>query len=498
MKPFKHQLLSLKHNDTTPIVFDTSDPGTGKTAVRVWAYKARHDLYKHKVLVLCPNTIKENVWESAFKKLTPHLKVLVATSKVRKKTGPKNYDVYITNHDATTWLSRQPSSFWEGFDEVIIDESTAYKHHTSLRSKSAYRIMKHFTYKACLTGTPNSRSITDVWHQVKLLDNGKRLGTQFFAFRNSVCVPQQLSPFNQNAVKWVDMEGAEQTVFDLLSDITIRHRREDCVDIPEMQEYTREYVLSAKQKKAYDKMEEEQYVEMQKGNSVTAINAASVATKLQQIASGAVYDDNGGYQLVDTERYKLVMDLAKERKHPLVFFLWKHQCNELVNEAEKRGMTFAVLDGSASSEERNELMEQYQKGAYDVVFAHPQTAGHGLTFTKGTSIIWCSPTYNLEWYAQGSIRQQRIGQTEKTENIIIIAKGTIDEKVNDIMQNKSKRMTNLLDLFAVSTDDRKDMYAKDTEKSAGASSVARETVTGEDRIPLKEDASVRESDLLFS
>lgn len=463
LKPKKHQQLSLKHNAGTPIVYDCSEPGTGKTAVRIWAFEKRHKQLKHKALVLCPRTIMRSVWQSDFFKFAPNIRVLVADANTRKNIDPADCDVYVTNHDAVKWLAKQPKSFWNQFDELIVDESTAYKNPASQRSKALAKIAKNFTYRSCMSGTPNSRSITDVWHQVYVLDEGKTLGKSFYAFRNSVCIPKQVGA-SANAIQWEDKDGAEEAVFGLLSNIIIRHRLDDCEDIPAMHTWNMGYELTSKQLKAYRQLEEIQIAAMG-DKTITAVNAAAVATKLQQVASGAVYTDTGDYTVIDTGRYELILDLVQERKHPLVFFLWKHQRDALVKEAETRGLSYAVIDGGTSDAHRQEYVTAYQNGEYDVLFSHPKSAGHGLTLTKGTSIIWASPTYDLEWFAQGSIRQRRMGQKEKTENLIIVAKDTIDERVLEIMEGKNKRMQNLLQLFNVHT---KETHVKTPRSAASA------------------------------
>jgi SNF2 family DNA or RNA helicase len=236
-------------------------------------------------------------------------------------------------------------------------------------------------------------------------------------------------------------------VFSLIADITVRHEFDKCVDIPKTSLQTMAYDLSTKQAKAYNQMEATQ-VAILKKEVVTAINAAAVTTKLLQIASGAVYESPDKYHVVDDGRYEMIMDLVAERQHPIVFFLWRHQRDELVKLADKRGLKFAVIDGEATQAERDEIMAAYQGGLYDVVFCHPMSAAHGLTFTRGNSIIWASPTYNLEWFVQGNRRQARIGQKQKTEVITIVAPNTIETKVYERCQAKNARMTTLLDLFA--------------------------------------------------
>jgi len=465
VKPFKHQSKSLKHAEKTPVVFDCSDPGTGKTAVAAWAAERRIKAKQsRKILVLAPKSLLRSVWFNDFKKFCPSLKVAVSTAGKHETVFAEKADVYITNIDAVKWLAKKPKKFFAEFDELIVDESSAYKHGTSQRSKAAAKIAKHFKFRRLMTGTPNSNSITDIWHQMYILDGGKRLGSSFFAFRNAVCTPFQKGR-NEKAIEWVDKDGAEELVFGMLSDVVIRHKFEECVDIPENHKYSIPYQLPAAQRKAYDQMREQAIVEIygspdaliiakMKGvkpkplSHVTAINAAAVTTKLLQIASGAVYESTDKYHVVDFSRYEMILDLIEQRKHSLTFFLWKHQRDLLVAEAERRGITFAVIDGSVKEAERDAIVKAYQACAYRTIFAHPKSAAHGLTLTRGTATIWASPTYDLEIFAQGSKRQHRIGQTQKTETIVVTAEDTVDEKAYEVLLAKGERMGNLLDLFA--------------------------------------------------
>lgn len=445
IKPFKHQTFSLRHDEKTKLVYDCSDPGTGKTFVRIKAFEKRRKQKGGCALVLAQRSLLRNVWMHDFKKFAPALKVSVADAANREKAFAVDADVYVTNTDAVKWLAKKPKKFFDKFSELIIDESPAYKHHTSRRSKAVASIADYFEYRSCLTGTPNSNSITDVWHQVYILDKGARLGNSFYKFRDHVCTPKQIG-FNRNAIQWTDRDGAEEAVFSLLSDIVIRHKFENCVDIPENYQYPIDYELTKTQLKTYLDMEIAQILQL-KSSKIIAINAASVATKLLQISSGAVYNGTGGYHVVDRARYKMILDLVEERKHSLTFFLWKHQRDLLVEEAKKRNVMYCVIDGNTSDRDRDEFVQGYQAGVYQTMFAHPKSAAHGLTLTRGTATIWSSPTYDLEIFKQGSKRQYRMGQTQKTETIVIVAKDTLEEKVYHSMLAKDARMTNLLDLF---------------------------------------------------
>lgn len=439
-------------------MFDCSDPGTGKTFVRIIAAAKRIQRQEvRKVLVLAPKSLLTAVWLNDFAKFAPQLRVAVSTAGKHEQVFAQEADVYVTNVDAVKWLAKKPAAFFDEFDELIVDESPVYKHATSARSKAAAKIAPYFKYRACLTGTPNSNSITDVWHQVKILDEGKRLGHSFFAFRNAVCTPTQVGR-SPHAVRWEDKPGAEEVVFGLLSDITIRHRLEDCTDIPANHEYTVPFELATPAQGAYERMLDtallELYGSSRKGKRtprahITAINAAAQATKLLQICSGAVYDNEEKYHVIDSSRYEFILDLVEQRQHSVVFFMWRHQRDLLLAEAKKRGVSHAYIDGSVSSAERARIVQAYQVGAYQTVFLHPQSAAHGLTLTRGTAAIWASPTVNSEFFNQGSRRVYRISQTQKTETITVLAKGTYEERVyHEILTPKNQRMANLLDLFS--------------------------------------------------
>ena len=248
-------------------------------------------------------------------------------------------------------------------------------------------------------------------------------------------------------VKWQDRPGAAEAVAKRIDDITIRHKFEECIDIPPNHAYSVPYFLTPAQLRAYDEMRLAQVALLNKLELITAVNAAAVTTKLLQIASGAVYDERGDYHLIDRERYELVMDLVEQRAYCVVFFLWRHQKELLIEEAEKRGITYGLIDGSVSEKKNAEAVSYFQKGFHKVVFAHPKSAAHSLTLTRGTSTIWASPTYDLEWYLQGLRRIYRAGQSQKTETITVVAQGTIEERVQAALDAKSVNMIELLDLM---------------------------------------------------
>lgn len=470
MKPpklFDHQVESVDFLKTQFRALDASDPGTGKTRVEIVDFELRRKRGGGCALVIAPKSLLQSAWEDDFKKFAPNVVVSICPADKREKGFAAIADVYVTNTDAAVWLAKQPASFFKKFDTLIVDEMSAFKHHTSARSKALNKIKKHFKVRRGLTGTPNTNAITDIWHQIFILDDGQRLGKSFYAFRNSVQTPTQVGP-QPNMLKWEDKPGAEIAVGSLIKDIVIRHKFEDCISIPPNHEYSVPYHMGKVQTKIYESMERDAIAALHNGRIISSLNAAGVMTKLMQIASGASYSDEGsgttkllaaaadaiGYAPIATERYELVADLADQRANSVVFFNWVHQRDLLINEFKKKGITYVVIDGSTTAKARKEAVDLFQAGFYRVLLAHPQSAAHGLTLTKGTATIWASPTYNLEHWIQGNRRIYRAGQTQKTETIVVLAPGTIEDKVFKKLTDKNVKQTSMLDFLQECFDDK--------------------------------------------
>lgn len=436
---FADQKKSIEQELDKGLMLDLSEPGTGKTRSRIEVFAKRRVAGGGCALVLAPRSLLRCAWEADVRKYANWIKTSVATADNRQEAFDAKADMYITNHDAVKWVAKQPTSFFKKFDYLVVDESDSFKHHTSQRSKALNKIKKHFKHRAIMNGVPNPVSITDLWNQVNIVDDGKRLGESFYSFRAATCIPKQVGP-KANMIKWMDRPGIEDSVGALIRDISIRNTLKG---VPKNHKYEVAYDMSKKQLEAYTKMKDDAVVQLKSGE-VTAINAAALSTKLLQIASGAVYDSDGNYHVICKERYELVADMVEARKNTVVFFLWKHQRDMLEEEFKKRGLTYMVIDGDASDKNRESRVQMYEAGMYRTCLLHPKSAAHGLTLVRGKATIWPSPTHDLAWWLQGNKRIDRTGQTDETETINIIATDSYERIVQDNMGNKNVRHIDLL------------------------------------------------------
>ena len=399
---YKHQRVTSDFIAANERVIVTSDPGTGKTRSVLQAYTENKD---GKMLVIAPLSILQPSWGDDIDYFNPELKYAVAYAKNREKMFAEDVDITITNHDAVKWLVNNPDA-----------------------------------------GTPNANPILDMWRPAKLVDDGERLGKSYWGYRSQVCSPQQVGP-DPRMVQWKDKPGSEDAVAGMLKDISIRFRFEDCIDVPENTEHTMYIDLPPALMKQYRNFAWDSMIDTKDGETINAIHAGAKVKKLLQLCTGAIYNEDGVPKVFHTQRYDLVMELVSARKHSLVAFNWRHERVELCKLADKLGIEYAYIDGTVPVARRTEIVRDYQAGKLQVIFCHPQAAGHGLTLTKGTTTIWCSPSYNAEHFQQMNRRIYRAGQTHKTETIMIAARDTHETKVYERLGEKMTRMNDLLSLF---------------------------------------------------
>lgn len=444
-KLYDHQIEDVQFLLDTHCAFNTSTPGTGKTLSTLETFHQRND---GKMLVICPKTIMQAAWGADIEQYYPDTKYEVFN---RKYVKNKNYirdlfwmnDIVIINFEAAGLILENAPL--EDYNTLIVDEFTAVKNRQTQRSKNILKLSENFKYRILLSGTPTPNSILDIWHPTLIVDRGLRLGTNFFQFRNTVCVPSERGTF-QKFTEWKDIPEAADVVAHTLRSINIRHCLEEVIDMPERIYRTMAIDMSDKVHKFYDEMARYALLTIQE-HDITAVNKAILGNKLLQIASGSVYDALGNAVLIHDEKYHLIAELVREREHSLVFYIWTHQMEVLGDILNKLDISYAIINGNTADKQRARIVEDYQAGQYQTLLVQPAAAAHGLTLTRSTASIWCSPTFNLEHFSQANHRDYRIGQTKRSEVIMIEYKNTIERYVYEKLQNKQNALDDLLQIL---------------------------------------------------
>jgi SNF2 family DNA or RNA helicase len=401
------------------------------------------------MLVLCPKSIVEPAWLADARKFVPHLRAVAGTGPSKKKDEQALQpwvDIFITNHDSISHMSAKALL---SFDTICIDESTAFKGNTSARTKQLHNYVKtgKWRNRIGMSGTPMPQSILDLWGQLYFVNPDDT--PIFTTWRHETTVPRLIRVGKQTITTYDEKPRIRDAITAMYSSTIIRYAKEDCLDLPPQTMRTMTIQLSPALRKLYDQIEKEAVLELETGD-VTAVHAGALAQKLLQVASGFAYgtDTDGKGHLAhkfSEERYELIGELVSERQHSLVAFTFKAQRDFLIKEMDARKIKYAVLDGD--TKDKTPIVEAYQRGEYQTLLCNPQSVAHGLTLTRGDTIIWAGATANLEHFAQFNARIDRVGQTKHNEVILIEADKTYEQSLYKKLLGKHVSQLDLLDML---------------------------------------------------
>lgn len=429
-----YQRFAIDYILTHPVTAAILDMGLGKTVITLSAIDdLLYDFFLiRKVLVVAPLRVARNTWPEEIDKWD-HLSfirysVVLGTPAERLAALRADADVYIINRENLTWLIQQKKEYLD-FDMAVLDELSSFKAN-SQRTKAFLKLRPHLTRVVGLTGTPSSNGLMDLFYEFKCLDFGERLGKFIGIYRTTYFRPDRC---NGNIVySYKLLPGAEQAIYDRISDITVSMKAVDHLEMPEL--LTTEYPVELDQaeRKRYDAMKKDLILTVP-GHEITAANAATLSNKLSQMAEGSVYaDDESVIRLHDKKLEALEDIIESANGKPLLVAYWYKSSVERIREMlERKKISYAVISSQDS-------IQKWNRGELAVGLIHPASAGHGLNLQAGGNhLVWFSLIWSLELYQQTNARLFRQGQKDGTVVIQhIVVKGTIDEKVMKALKKK--------------------------------------------------------------
>lgn len=407
--------------------------GTGKTASSL---SAADFLMHHgkicKVLVVSPLSVIISTWAEHILNHYPHrtFTLLIGSKqqRIQKLSEEKNF--YIINTDGIKTI--RDEILKRGFDIVIVDESTTFSYHKSQRTKDMWKICQRIKGVIIMTGDPIPNDTIQSYGQAKLIDYNRI--PYFTRYRDQL--KYKLDMYN-----YIDKENAVDIAYNMLQP-SIRHKLEDCTDMPEMTYQYRDIKLTTEQQKHYSFMEKEYITWLDTGEAVTAANAAVRALKLMQISCGIIIDNEGNATGVDHKnRIKELEEILGQTEKLVVFAFFTKSINALVEK-----FPFArKIDGSVKGQERANIIKEFQEGGLRMIIAQPRAISHGVTLHAANVIVWWSPCLSNEQYNQCNGRIRRIGQ--KRPQVVIRFKSTkAESRVYSALKRKRKVSEALLQM----------------------------------------------------
>lgn len=436
--PHEYQSYATDFILSHPISAVFLEMGLGKSVISLSAiFDLCLDRFEiRKVLIIAPLRVARDTWPLEIKKWN-HLKglpysVAVGTEKERKEALMKRSMVYIINRENVDWLISKSGIPFD-FDMVVIDELSSFKSYSAKRFKSLLKVRPKVKRIVGLTGTPSTNGLMDLWAEFRILDMGQRLGRYITHYRNAYFKPDKRN--GQIIFSYKPIPGAEDKIYEQISDITISMKSIDYLKMPECIINKVRVSMNEKELNVYSSFKEDMVTKL--GDSeIDAINAAVLSGKLLQMANGAVYDDEKKAHIIHERKLDALEDLIEgaNGKPVLVAYWYKHDLERI-----QKRFTVRQLKSSKDIKEWNE-------GNIPIAVIHPASAGHGLNLQSGGStLIWFGLTWSLELYQQTNARLYRQGQKNTVVIHHIIAKGTIDENVMAALSKKEKTQNSLIE-----------------------------------------------------
>ena len=282
------------------------DMGLGKTISTLIAIEQlMYDQFDiKKVLLIAPKKVAESTWAQEANKWneTSYLKIasVLGPEKDRIKALQSDSDIYVMNRENVQWLYEYYHKKPFPFDMLVIDESSSFKNPQAKRFKAMRKMRPFFKRVVILTGTPAPNTLMDVWAQMYLLDGGDRLGKTITEYRNRYFKPDKTN--GHIVYSYRLLPGGDTAIFGKMQDICMSLKAKDYLTLPERIENVITVEMSPKEWALYKEMERDHVLSLVDDDDVSALNAASLAGKLLQLANGAIYTDEGETIIVHNEK----------------------------------------------------------------------------------------------------------------------------------------------------------------------------------------------------
>lgn len=342
---------------------------------------------------------------------------------------------YESLHLVTSLVERRKGKL--PYDCICWDELTKAKSPSSKRVNHFRRKVPRPLRNYGLTGTPIPNSQLDLFAQVRLIDDGKRLGTNFLQFKREYFY----APSTMWA-PWKPKADSPQKIEKAISDITVTLKSSDWLDIPDTVYEDVEITFPKELQEKYRTLEKELVIELRKDKTINIGSAAALVTKLLQFTSGEMYDDEKTHHPIHDLKFKALAEIIKKEKRPVfVSCAFQHEYARM-----KQHFPQSVFFNEAKSPAAQmDLLKAWNAKKIPILFAHPASVGHGLNLQFGSSIlVFLSLTYNREWYDQIICRFARRGQTEVTKVYRLMVPSTVDDAVAEALANKQATEARLI------------------------------------------------------
>ena len=398
------------------------DMGLGKT-LQTLTFIEHHG---GRALVVCPSSLVSN-WVAEATKWVPGL--TVATHLGAARGAVPDVDLVVTSY-AILRLDADKFRACE-FAIAVLDEAQQIKNPEAQITKTAHGLRARLRF--ALSGTPVENSLQDLWSIMQF------------------ALPHYLGPrkafldrFEKPLRQGNDPALARRLARKLKPVVLRRLKSEVATDLPERIEQVRYCDLSPRQERIYRQLLQESRSQIEAADdgrkrlvALTALlRLRQVCCDLRLLPGLEVKDEEAGVKL--QELGSLLEEAVAGGHRVLVFSQFVQLLQGVVPLLAAKQWDFCYLDGA--TRRRAEVVERFQEGQAPVFLISLKAGGVGLNLTGADTVIHLDPWWNPAVEAQAIDRAHRIGQKKVVTSYKLITRGTVEEKILALQDEKKKLM----------------------------------------------------------
>lgn len=415
-------LQMLHHYGFGGILAD--DMGLGKTLQAI-AFLSSQLQENSRVLILAPSGLIYN-WADEFQKFAPNLDVVVVhgLKPYRETILAEKHQIYVTSY-ATF---RQDSEIYQdlSFDFLFLDEAQVMKNAQTKIAKTLRKFVVPSVF--ALSGTPIENNIGELWSIFQIVLPGLLPAKKDFMKLPAERVAHFIKPF-----------------------VMRRKKEEVLTELPDLIEVVYKNELEDQQKAIYlaqlqqmqERIEHVTVAEFQR-NRVEILTGLMRLRQICDTPALFMEDYKGDSGKLDSLR-DLLSQIAEGNHRVLIFSQFRGMLDRIEEELPQLGLTSFKITGSTPSQDRQEMTKAFNQGERDVFLISLKAGGVGLNLTGADTVILVDLWWNPAVESQAIGRAHRMGQEQAVEVYRLVTRGTIEEKIQELQEQKRNLVSEVLD-----------------------------------------------------
>lgn len=462
-KLFAFQRAGVQFLTTAGRAILADEMGTGKTIQTITTMETLGEA-AFPALVVAPNSVVRS-WGLEYSKWAPHRKVTVLTGSLneKRKKLAEGADVYVINWESLRSLTKlaaygsfalsdkekEPKEFNEiPWGTVVADEAHRAKSPQAKCTRALWGVSENALYRFALTGTPIANKPDELWSILHFIRPDEwPTKTKWVDFFLDV----SFNVFGGTEIYGVRYDRKDQ--FYQTVDPNMRRMPKKLVlsQLPDKTYSTHVVEMEAKQRRAYRQMQKTMIAELKSGDLLLAKNPLSRLTRLMQMASATADMDSSGMVTLTAPSCKVnalldILEDSDDEQRVVVFAVHRGVIDICAKELEKAGHTFGLVTGEQTPDERQEHVNEFQRGNLKAMLCTVAAGGTGITLTRADTAVFLQRSWSLVENRQAEDRVHRIGsEVHDSINIIdVVAKDTVEEHQRELMEDKDRRFEEIV------------------------------------------------------